>query len=169
MGDASLFVRGTSVAQLNGALVIETTDEAASRRFIDKVAGLVRKAGTLSRTEGGYTLRTSGLPQPVHLFQRDGKVVLAYGDAAARDALDPGDRLGDSQPYKDAQDALGGGYDLAFFLSFPQIVQLVDSTGAGDDETWLKIKPYLEPLGALAAGGKKEGDQVRSALGVSVR
>lgn len=169
MGDASLFVRGTSVAQLNGALVIETKDEAASGRFIDTVAGLVRNAGRVTRSPGGYTLRTSGLPQPIHLFQRDGKVVLAYGDAAARDALDPAQRLGDSQAYKDAQDALGGGYDLAFFLSFPQIVQLVDSTGAGDDETWLNIKPYLEPLGAIAAGGKKDGDEVRSALGVSVR
>jgi hypothetical protein len=169
MGDASLFVRGTSVAQLNGALVIETSDEAASGRFIDTVAGLVHRAGKVTRRPGGYTLRTSGLPQPIHLFQSDGKVVLAYGDAAARDALKPGDKLGDSQAYKDAQDALGGGYDLAFYLSFPQIVQLVDSTGARDDETWQKIKPYLEPLGALAAGGKKDGDQVRSALGVSVR
>jgi len=169
MGDASIFVRGTSVDRLNGALVIETKDEAASGRFIDTVAGLVRNAGQVTRSPGGYTLRTSGLPQPIHLFQRDGKVVLAYGDAAAHDALDPGRRLADSQAYKDAQDALGGGYDLAFFLSFPQIVQLVDSTGAGDDETWLKIKPYLEPLGAVAAGGKKEGDEVRSALGVSVR
>ena len=27
------------------------------------------------------TLRTPDLPEPIHLFQRDGKVVLAYGDA----------------------------------------------------------------------------------------
>jgi hypothetical protein len=48
-------------------------------------------------------------------------------------------------------------------------VQLVDSTGAHDDETWQKIKPYLEPLGALAAGGKKEGDDLRSAFGLTVK
>jgi len=170
MGDWSLFVRGESVAELNGALVVETSDEAASARFIDAVGRLARKSDArVTDRDGGVTLRASAVPEPIHLFQRDGKVVLAYGDAAAHDALDPGRRLADSQAYKDAQDALGGGYDLAFFLSFPQIVQLVDSTGAGDDETWLKIKPYLEPLGAVAAGGKKEGDEVRSALGVSVR
>ena len=45
MGDWSLFVRGTSVADLSGALVVETSDEAASRRFIAAVARLVRKSG----------------------------------------------------------------------------------------------------------------------------
>jgi hypothetical protein len=169
MGDASLFVRGTSVPQLNGALVVETSDEAASKRFIDTIARLVGKTGQVSRRPGGYKLETSGLPQPIHLFQSEGKVVLAYGDAAARDALHPAGRLGDTQGYKDAQQALGGGYDLAFYLAVPPIVQLVDSTGAHDDETWQKIKPYLEPIGALAAGGKKDGDDLRSAFGITVK
>jgi hypothetical protein len=169
MGDASLFVRGTTVPQLNGALVVETSDEAASKRFIDTIAALVGKSGQVSRRPGGYKLEAAGLPQPIHLFQSAGKVVLAYGDAAARDALHPAGRLGDTQGYKDAQEALGGGYDLAFYLAVPPIVQLVDSTGAHDDETWQKIKPYLEPLGALAAGGKKEGDDLRSAFGITVK
>jgi hypothetical protein len=168
MGDWSLFVRGTTVSQLNGALVVETKDEAASKRFIDKVAALVHSAGRVTRTADGYELRTSELPQSIQLFQRDGKVVLAYGGAAARDAIDPPERLGDTQGYKDAQEALGGGYDLALYLSFPQVVSLVDSL-AGDDDTWVKIKPYLEPLGALAAGAKKEGDQLRSAFGITVK
>jgi hypothetical protein len=175
MGDWSLFVRGTSLSQLNGALVVETSDEAASKRFIDTVARLVGKAadahvGPLALSGGGegYTLRTPKLEQPIHLFQRDGKVVLAYGDAAAHDALDPGARLGDTQQYKDAQAALGGDYDLAFYLAFPQIVSLVDSI-AGDDDGWLKVKPYLEPLGALVAGAKKDGDKLRSAVGITVK
>jgi Protein of unknown function (DUF3352) len=169
MGDASLFVRGTSVPQLNGALVVETSDEAASKRFIDTVARLASKGGQVSRRPGGYALRVNGLDQPLQLFQSEGKVVLAYGDAAARDALHPTDRLGDTQEYKDAVEALGGDYQLAFYVAVPPIVQLVDSTGAHDDETWQKIKPYLEPLGAIVAGGKKEGDDVRSAFGITVR
>ena len=124
MGDWSLFVRGTSVSDLN---------------------------------------------EPIHLFQRDGKVVLAYGDAAARDALDPGDKLGDTQQDADAREALGGDYDLSFYLGFDPIVRLVDSTGAGDDEGWLKVKPYLEPLGALVVGAPRDGDQLRSAFGITVK
>ena len=117
----------------------------------------------------GVTLRTPDLPEPIHLFQRDGKVVLAYGDAAARDALDPGEKLGDTQQYADAREALGGDYDLSFYLGFEPIVQLVDSTGAGDDEGWLKVKPYLEPLGALVVGAQQDGDKLRSAFGITVQ
>ena len=168
MGDWSLFVRGTTVQSLNGALVVETSDEAASKRFIDKVAALARKAGHVSRTADGYALRIEALPEAVQLFQRDGKVVLAYGASAARDALDPARRLRDTKGYQDAQQALGGDYDLALYLSFPQVVSLIDSI-AGDNDTWAGIKPYLEPLGALAAGAKKDGDQLRSAFGITVR
>jgi hypothetical protein len=170
MGDWSLFVRGTSVSELNGALVVETSDEAASGRFIAAVGRIAGKSGAqVSGPAGDLTLRLRSVPQPIHLFQRDGKVVLAYGDAAAHDALDPGDRLGDTQDYKDAQAALGGDYDLSFYLGIAPILSLVDSTGAGDDEGWQKVRPYLEPLGALVVGARQDGDKVRSAFGLTVR
>ena len=170
MGDWSLFVRGESVAELNGALVVETSDEAASARFIDAVGRLARKSDArVADRDGGVTLSSPDVPEPIHLFQQDGKVVLAYGDAAAADALDPGDKLGDTQAYKDAEEALGGDYDLSFYLGFEPILALVDSTGAGDDEGWQKVKPYLEPLGALVVGAKKDGDTLRSAFGITVK
>ncbi len=178
MGDWSLFVRGTSVAELNGALVIETKDEAASRRFIAAIGRLAGNAldggeriDPLQAPGGGegLTLHSPDVPEPIHLFQRDGKVVLAYGDAAAADALSPAEKLVDSQGYKDAQEALGGDYDLSVYLAFDPIVSLVDSTDVGDDEGWQKAKPYLEPLGALAVGAKKDGDKLRSAFGLTVK
>ncbi len=92
----------------------------------------------------GFTLHTPGVPEPIHLFQSDGKVVLAYGDAAAADALAPAETLGDSQDYRDAEEALGGDYDLSFYLAF-------------------------EPLGALVAGANKDGDKLRSAFGITVK
>jgi hypothetical protein len=170
MGDWSLFVRGKSVSELNGALVVETSDEAASGRFIAAIGRIAGKSGAqVSGPAGDLTLRLRSVPQPIHLFQRDGKVVLAYGDAAAHDALDPGERLGDTQEYKDAQAALGGDYDLSFYLGIAPILSLVDSTGAGDDEGWQKVRPYLEPLGALVVGARQDGDKVRSAFGLTVR
>jgi len=170
MGDWSLFVRGTSVEELNGALVVETTDEAASARFIAAIGRLARKSDVQVTGAGSdLTLRSPSIPEPIRLFQRDGKVVLAYGDDAAHDALDPGETLGDTQAYKDAQEALGGDYDLGFYVGFEPIVSLVDSTGAGDDEGWQKVRPYLEPLAALVVGARKEGDKLRSAFGITVK
>jgi hypothetical protein len=178
MGDWGVFVRGTSVAELDGALVVETSDEDASARFIDALTRLARKnaePGTrieplaLGGGGEGVTWRGPGVPQPVHLFQRDGKVVFAYGDAAARDALDPAEKLGDSATFAEAKDALGGDYSVSFYLAIEPILELADSAGAAADEDWREARPYLEPLGALVGGARKDGDKLRSAFGLSVK
>jgi hypothetical protein len=144
---------------------------------IDAVARLVREeadAGVAVRplelTDGeGVTIRGPGLDQPLHFFQRDGKVVLAYGDAAAQDALEPAETLGDSASFAEAEEALGGDYAVSFYLAMEPILRLVDSTPSAADEDWQEAKPYLEPLGALVGGARKDGDDVRSAFGLTVK
>jgi Protein of unknown function (DUF3352) len=175
MGDWGVFVRGTTVDELDGAVMIETSDEAASGRFIDAVARLARRGGevtvgplALPGGGEGVTLRSPSLPKPVHLFQRDGKVVAAYGDGAAADALDPGETLGDTGSLAAAEDVLGGDYAVSFYLAMGPILPLVDSTGAADED-WQEARPYLEPLEAIVAGARKDGDKLRSAFGVKVR
>jgi hypothetical protein len=177
MGDWGLFVRGTSLSELNGALVIETSDEAASGRVIETVARLARRSADsgervrplqLSGGGEGVTLTTPDVPQPVHLFQRDGKVVLAYGDAAAADAVEPSETLGDSAGFADAEQALGGDFDVSFYLAMDPVLELVDSTEAGSDTDWQEAKPYLEPLAALVAGARKEGDKLDAAFALTV-
>ena len=110
------------------------------------------------------------VPEPIHLFQRDGKVVLAYGDAAAADALDPAEKLGDTPG---VQGRPGGARRR--LRRWPSTSPSSRSwrswtpPGAGDDEGWLKVKPYLEPLGALVVGAQKDGDKLRSAFGITVK
>ena len=177
MGDWGLFVRGETVADLSGALIVETSDEAASGRVIDTIARYVRQsAGSgeevlplqLSGGGEGVTLRSTEVPQPMHLFQRDGKVVFAYGDSAAQDAFSPGQRLGDSADFSRAEDALGGDYNVSFYLAIEPILALADSAGAASDAEWQEIKQYLEPLGALVGGAREDGDNLRSSFAVTV-
>jgi hypothetical protein len=176
MGDWGAFVRGRSVADLEGAVVIETTDEAASGRFIEAIGRLARRGGGIQISPlelggggEGITARGGDLDKPVHLFQRDGKVVAAYGDAAAEDAIDPAETLADSPTFTQAEDALGDDYPISFFLAIEPILALADSEGASSDEDWQEVKPYLEPLGALASGARKDGDDLRSAFGLTVK
>jgi hypothetical protein len=178
MGDWALFVRGTSVDELDGALIVETSDEAASGRVIDAIARVLRRSagpgesvGPLEVPRGGegVTLHSDDAPQPLHLFQRDGRVVGAFGDAAAEAALDPARKLGDSPGFTGARDALGGDYALSFYLAFEPIWSLVDSTDAGSDEDWREARPYLEPLGALVGGARRDGDKLRAAFGLTVK
>jgi hypothetical protein len=173
MGDYGIFVRGTSLASLDGALVVQTSDEAKSRRFL---AALERLAKTQSQgngefraRSGGFTLAIPDVPKPIHAFVQDGKVVFAYGDAAAKDAVDSGDKLGDSPDFTSATDSLGGDYNVSAYVLMKPILDLVDSTSASDDADWQNAKPYLEPINSLVAGTSGSGDDLMSALKLIVK
>jgi len=178
MGDFGVFVRGKTVSDVDGALIIKTDDEAASGRFIAALARLAKtqapdvgRIGPLTAPGGGdgFTVSGSGIPKPIHVFQKDGKVVFAYGDAAATDAVNPSNKLGDSAEYTAAADSLGD-YDISFFLLTQPIFDLVDSTpSTANDADWQKAKPYLEPLNALVGGTSGDGDKLRSAVKLIVK
>ena len=178
MGDFGVFVRGTSVSELDGALIVETKDEAASGRFIcgARAAGQepggnrATRVAPLSAPGGGegFTLTSRDVPKPVHAFQKDGRVVFAYGDKAAADAVNPANKLGDSADYTAARDSLGD-YDISFYLLMQPIFDLVESTDAATDADWQKAKPYLEPLDALVGGSSGDGDSLRSAVKLLVK
>jgi hypothetical protein len=177
MGDFGIFVRGTSIAELDGALIIETKDEQASGRMIDAVARLARQQGAeaglsvrpLSGGGEGYTISSRSIPKPIQFFQQDGRVVVAYGDAAAKDAIDPSETLGDNPDFAATRESLGGDYEVSFFVLMQPIFDLVDSTGAASDADWQDAKPYLEPLSALVAGTSGEGDDLKSAAKLIVK
>jgi hypothetical protein len=179
MGDVAIFARGTTLEDLDGALIVETSDEAASGRLIVAAARIARQqadnqgdsVGPLSAPGGGegYTLHSRDIPKPIHLFQRSGRVVLAYGDAAARDAVDPAEKLGDSPDFTAARDSLGSDYELSFFVHVQPILDLVDSTDVASDADWQEAKPYLEPLSALVSGSADEGDHAKSAFKLVVK
>jgi hypothetical protein len=171
MGDFAIFVRGTSLSELNGGIVIETTDPAASARLLRRLASLGTRSPDgphvvpLSAPGGGkgFTIRDPDIPQPIHVFQRGERVVVAYGDAAAKDAIDPAQKLGDSPEFTEATKSLGD-YTVSVYAVVAPILQLVDSTENGSDPDWQKAKPYLEPLKALVGGTSGDQDQLRSAF-----
>ncbi|MET0614255.1 MAG: DUF3352 domain-containing protein [Thermoleophilaceae bacterium] len=178
MGDFGIFVSGTSPASLDGALVVQTSDEAASVRFL---AALARIAKTQADNPGdrvvpltapgggkGFTLVSPDIPKPIHSFVQDGKLVFAYGDAAAKDAVNPAHKLGDSPDFNSVKDSLGD-YDVSMYVLVKPILDLVESTSAGSDANWQKAKPYLEPLNALVAGTSGSGDDVKSAFKLVVK
>jgi Protein of unknown function (DUF3352) len=176
MGDFAIFARGTSLPELEGALVVETTDPAATRVFIARLRDLAREQsepGTriapleLPGAGDGFTVRDSHVPQPIHVFMGDDRFVIAYGDAAAEDAVDPAERLGDAPGFEAAARSIQG-YDPSFYLSMGPVLELVDSTPAGSAEDWQKARPYLEPIGALVAGTAGDSDELRAAFKIVI-
>jgi hypothetical protein len=176
MGDAALFVRGTTASDVGGALVVHSKDPAASRRAIPELKSLLRRLGVqvggLRRSGAGsgvagFSVHAgSKLPGAVEIAAKDDTFVIAYGKDALRDALAGGDQLGDSAPYKAAAGLLDGAKP-SLFLDTPQVVKLIGSLAGGDPD-FQKAKPTLDAFGPAAAGAKREGGTTRVKLAVSV-
>jgi hypothetical protein len=168
LGDAVLYVRGTTEPTLNGALVIQTNDPDLTGRLLGQLQSLVRagSGGTttvkpLSLSGGGTGFQINDpteFPQPVELAQQGDKLVIGYGANSAAQSLAPAQKLSDSPTFSSARGQVA---DLGtdFFLDLPKVFQLAESTGAKSDPDYVQAKPYIDALTYLVTGSGSKGDQ----------
>ena len=176
MGDYGLFVSGTSPSTIEGALVVETKDPSASKKALGAARKLLARqargatVGELSAPGGGdgFTVRESSIPKPLHVFQKSGKVVVAFGNGAARQAISPSEKLSDNPDFDTASGSLGPGYQVSTFVSVPPIVQLLEGSGVPADKL-TEAKQYLDAFGAIVGGTKKEGDKLQSRVRITTK
>jgi len=169
LGDAALFVSGTSTKDLGGALVIESKDTEATAGLLDKLRRLIKRQGAGSGVRvqplsgGGaqgfqLTDPSGGLTQPIKVYQRGDQLVAGYGDQATGDLLSGGQTLADDPSYLKAKDQIGSlGIDL--FVSIAPILELAESEGAGSDPGYQTAKPYLHGLNFLVLGTGTQEDR----------
>ena len=118
MGDAALFVRGTSLESLDGALVVESTNDDRAAAAFGKIVALVSKQAACGRPEadrgaGGRVrglVRRAGRAGGFVLARGKGRVVVALrregGGRRARD----GSTLESTDLWKGAETVLGDDY-----------------------------------------------------------
>jgi Protein of unknown function (DUF3352) len=174
IGDVGLFVRGTDMASLDGALVIDATDDAKASAAFGKLVALIgRESGKapepvkIDGAESAFAIDTPDAEKRIILARGEGRVVGAYGEGAASAALNPGAQLGDSESFGGAAEILGD-MDATFMLSIPDAIELADAAGATDAE-FDQARPYLEALDVAAGGGEADDDRVRSRFGVTLK
>jgi hypothetical protein len=177
MGDAGIFVGGTTSADLRGALVIKTTDPAKTRRTISVLERFVRQQSGDAKirslryqgVDEGFTVRSGTGPRVDVGLAGDKFVVSAGNFQAFKEAIDPNQGLGSTNTFAEAAGKLGNGLRPSFYLDFSQVTSLIE-TFAGSDADFQKAKPYLETFGAIVAGAKSEGSGVtRSRFVVTLR
>jgi hypothetical protein len=175
VGDVAVFVRGNSVQNVDGGLVIQVTDKDKAASGFGKLVGLVQSAGgvgarpvSVEGAKSAFAIQDGTTSQPIVVARSDEKVVATYGAAAAKAALNPQSKLGDSDTWKAAQDALDDDdMQPSLLVSMAPILSLVESSGSADAD-YAKAKPYLEAYDVIAMGGKATGDGavVRFAAGL---
>lgn len=154
---AGLFVSGNSVDTLGGALVVTSSDLKPledSLALISSLIGQSRDATVRPLTGGvtGFRVKTPELPgRPVYLAVKDDRLVIAIGDAAARQALgEGGPTLADSKAYQAAVDSLSGG-EIDLYADPPAIGKLI--RGAADDPDAKKAADAMDKFEYIAGGG----------------
>jgi Protein of unknown function (DUF3352) len=162
MGDAGVFVAGTSPADVRIGLVVDTRDPAGTQRTIAGLrrllargsarVGAVREAGV----DSGFVVRRPGkAPMWVALAGR--RFVVALGSRAAlRDAVAPATRLGDAPALKVAAAQLQGGTQPSLYADLQGLRALHDGH---------RSATKAQPFGALVAGAHDEGNGVVRAGG----
>jgi hypothetical protein len=174
MGEGAIFVRGTNLADIGGALVVQSKDPAKTKEAIPTIQRLVRLFGrgegvrvrplSADGVDAGFTVQTEQFPLPVNVALAGDKFIVAVTDTALQAAIKPNGTLGDNGDFKAAADALGDGIKPGMFLGFKPVVALAEGFGVQDDPSYKQAKPTLDALRALAAGGNSEDDVNRQRL-----
>jgi hypothetical protein len=165
MGDAGLFVEGTGIIALQGAIVIESTEPQRSEATIETLGDLAATQGApVAPVEieglGGFAITNAPeLPQPVNIVAGGDRVVIGYGDEATSEAIRADNPLAESEAFQAAGEALGDDFNTSFYLEMPAVVTLLEGFIPVDDPTYREdVKPWIDPLTHIVAGSKLDGE-----------
>jgi Protein of unknown function (DUF3352) len=176
IGDVAIFARGSTLADLDGAMIITVTDDARATEVFGKLIALARSQGgvtprpvQVAGADQAFSVANPRTPTPFVLARGKGKFVVAYGEKAAAAAFQPQSKLRDSAIYKQAKATLDNKYEPAFLFSMDGILKVVDGTGGGTDPDFQQARPYLERLSVITSGGKADKSSYDASLGVGLK
>jgi hypothetical protein len=175
IGDVALFVRGAGIFTVGGGAVIESPDPAAARRLLSRLGAVARRLGpgsglrvapaTVDGARGVRITAPGQFPGSVFAVLRGDRLVVAYTEAATREALSPDQQLGNSPEFQKASASLGDA-PPSLYVAFEPIANLA---AAANPENAAQIRQYLGALISLAAGSRVEGNRQVARLVVNLR
>jgi hypothetical protein len=176
MGDAGLYVAGTTGADRRAALVVASKDPAATQRAVRALEPLARRSGDVSPlrvagVDAGFSIRRDHGDEKLLVAAAGNRFVVALGRRALSEALASGGaRLGDAPAFRDAAAKLGGGVRPSFFVDVTKLgrVAAAGSKRGGSDHA-RELHEYLGAFDAVIGGARRDGDATRGAAVATLR
>ena len=174
MGDAGIYVAGTTNADRRAALVIASKDSAATQRAVRALEPLARRSGdvTALRAPGvdeGFAVRRDHGDDEVLVAAAGNRFVVALGRRALAEAIaSGGSRLGDAGAFRAAAAKLGGDVKPSFFLDVQKLGRVAASKHGGGDRS-RELREYLGAFDAVIGGSRRDGDLNRGAAVATLR
>jgi Protein of unknown function (DUF3352) len=174
-GSGGMFVSGTGLFNLQAALVIDSTEPAASRAAVSKLAKLMQSAGavvtsaSIPGTDAAVSVKLQGFPAVIFIADGQNKFVLGLGQASVQGALTPSSTLSTSPAYSSATSTLGGGIEPSLIVEFPTLLGFLEGVGLTQSPGVSNLVPYFKSLGTLTAGATSQGgiERFRVVLGLA--
>jgi uncharacterized protein DUF3352 len=161
MGDAGVFVAGSSPDDARAALVIGSKDPAATQRAVRALETMARRGGDVSALHAsgvdvGFAVKRPGGKDDLLVAAAGNRFVVAGGRRALDEALSPGSRLGDAPAFRDAAAKLSSGVRPSYFVDVEKLRGLAGRSGHGHD-----LQQRLKAFGAVVGGATLDGDVTR--------
>jgi len=176
MGATGMYVGGSSLLNLQAAVIIDAKSPAPARAAVGKLAAAYRAAGgsssptSVAGAEVAQNVRLSGFPLALTLAYGEGKFIAGLGAASVKEALHPQSTLEGSSAYSTAASALGQGIEPSALVEFHTMLGLMESLSLTEVPSFSGIADALKPLDSMAVGGGKSlgGGVKRSRLTLSL-
>jgi Protein of unknown function (DUF3352) len=165
MGDAGVFATGAGARPRVG-LVVHSTDPAATRRAIGRLAALVRRDGgsvaalRAAGVDAGFVVRDRGAGPGLAVAAAGDRFVVAGGRRALRDALRSGPGLGSRAALSAAASRLGTGVRPSFFLATSRLARRLARAHERAGGGARRARP-VAAFGPIVAGVTPDGDTTR--------
>ena len=184
-GDTGLVVSKLDDGTIGGGLVVKPRDAAAADRLLTTLTGFVQlggaSAGVTSRTVDhngtkvtvvdltaatvGGTPLPPGYKAEIAWAANADIAVVGYGESFVNAVLDsgPGHSLADDARFKGLLDRVGAENIAVTFLDIKAVRDLLEplAKSSAPADAWKQytdyIQPYLQPIDALIATGRKDG------------
>jgi hypothetical protein len=159
MGATGVFVRGSSVLDLQAAVVITSKSPARSRAAVAKLAQAYREAGgksapvSIPGAETAVAVQLPDFPLALTLAYGQGKFVAGLGSSSVQEALSPQSTLAGTPAYEAAAGALGQGIQPSALVEFHTLSGLIESLGLNQAPGFSGFASAIAPLSTLAVGG----------------
>jgi hypothetical protein len=178
MGSAGIFAGGSGLLELEGGVVIDSTNRALSREAVPALAAGLQKAGasvqtaSIRGTEASFTASVTGLPLVLVVAAGEdsagqAKFVIGLGPGSVGTALRPSSTLASASSYQSASQALGGAQP-GIIASVPTILELLEGAGLAEDPTISTLLPVLRNVTTVTGGDQSLGTVRRFKLVVGL-
>jgi Protein of unknown function (DUF3352) len=168
MGPGAVFASGSGLIDLKAGVVISSSNPAASRAAVAKLAAKLRSSGasvhsvSIPGTDAAASANVAGLPIALTLAdgrdaQGQTKFVIGLGEASTGAVLNPSSPLSAASAYSTASSSLGEGIQPSVIVQVPTVLALLEAAGLSEDRTIAPVVPLLRSVGAVAAGARSVG------------